>query len=285
MISQRRMIIALCCLFPTMLWSQEPAMEKEQLQQAREQVRIAREQIKKHRHEIDRQRDELMHQVEELNLGELESMQLRIESELQALQPLVDSVASIELPQALEALDDFNFAFDFDYDVVVDLDMVDVPDVPDCVDDVPDFPARPPQPPLPLGDLDRQEIEATIAVELTDQRRFDDLSDDDRTRVEAIRCLGNMTADQALPALTKILKDSTNPAFRYEAVFQLRRFIDSSESISLLIDVAKNDTNVHVRKLAIHILGNSDDDKAIQALHEIVNINHRAEPTADRNSK
>ncbi len=98
---------------------------------------------------------------------------------------------------------------------------------------------------------------------------FDDLSEDEEIKVSAIRSLGKQESDKAVPALKNVLKKESVPAFRYEAVRQLRKFVDKAGVLKTLAKVAKSDKNVDVRKKAIYVLGRSDDPKAVEILKEI----------------
>ena len=98
---------------------------------------------------------------------------------------------------------------------------------------------------------------------------FDDLSEDEEIKVSAIRSMGRQDAEKAVPALKKVIAVEFNPAYRYEAVRQLRRFLDEKGVLKVLAETAKNDENVDVRKRAIYVLGKSDSPKAVEILEEI----------------
>ncbi|MBC8184114.1 HEAT repeat domain-containing protein [candidate division KSB1 bacterium] len=98
---------------------------------------------------------------------------------------------------------------------------------------------------------------------------FDDLSEDEEVKVSAIRSMGRQEAEKAVPALKRTIEKELNPAYRYEAVRQLRKFVDENTVLETLAKVAKSDKNVEVRKKAIHVLGKSEDPKAVKILKEI----------------
>ncbi|HEX9975185.1 MAG TPA: HEAT repeat domain-containing protein, partial [bacterium] len=63
--------------------------------------------------------------------------------------------------------------------------------------------------------------------------------------------------------------EESNPALRYEAVRQLRRFLDDKRVVPILGEVAQYDKNVDVRKRAILLLGKSGDKRAVKILKEL----------------
>ena len=99
---------------------------------------------------------------------------------------------------------------------------------------------------------------------------FENLSKDEEKKISAVRSMGRQESEKALPALKKILTEESSPAVRYEAVRQLRRFIDEKGIINILARTAKTDQNVEVRKQAIYVLGKSEDPKAVKILKKIV---------------
>ena len=98
---------------------------------------------------------------------------------------------------------------------------------------------------------------------------FEDLNEKDQLKVAAIRSLSHQNADKAIPAIQKVLDEETNPALRYEAVRNLRRFLDDKRVVPILGKVAKNDNNIDVRKKAIYLLGKSGDPRAVKILEEL----------------
>jgi len=98
---------------------------------------------------------------------------------------------------------------------------------------------------------------------------FDDLSENEEVKVSAIRSMGQQETEKAVPALKRTIAKESNPAYRYEAVRQLRKFVDENGVLETLAKVAKTDKNVDVRKKAIHVLGKSEDPKAVKILKEL----------------
>ncbi len=101
-------------------------------------------------------------------------------------------------------------------------------------------------------------------------RLFDDLSEDEELRLQALRSFARQPADVAIPALEKSLRNDKSPAVRYRAVSYLRKFLDEDDRIvPLLSEVIRRDENIKVRKKAIRILGESKDPRAVEILMEI----------------
>ena len=102
-------------------------------------------------------------------------------------------------------------------------------------------------------------------------RLFDDLSEDEELRLQALRSVARQPADVAIPALEKSLRNDKSPAVRYRAVSYLRKFLDEDDRIvPLLSEVIRRDENIKVRKKAIRILGESKDPRTVEILMEIV---------------
>jgi hypothetical protein len=98
---------------------------------------------------------------------------------------------------------------------------------------------------------------------------FENLSEDEEIKVSAIRSMGRQEKEKAIPALKRTIAKESNPAYRYEAVRQLRKFVDEKQVLETLAKVAKSDKNVDVRKKAIHVMGKSENPKAVKILKEI----------------
>lgn len=106
---------------------------------------------------------------------------------------------------------------------------------------------------------------------------FDDLSEDEALRLQALRSLvraegvpEGKEAATIVPALEKILQEDPSPAVRYQAVQYLARFLNQDERVvPLLGRVIREDSNLRVRKKAIRILGQSKDPRAVEILQEI----------------
>ncbi len=97
----------------------------------------------------------------------------------------------------------------------------------------------------------------------------EDLSEQDQLKIAALQSIGRQYEDKAIPALEKVIKEESNPALRFEAVRQLRRFLDDKRVVPILGKVAKDDKNVDVRKKAILLLGKSGDKRAVKILEEL----------------
>lgn len=101
-------------------------------------------------------------------------------------------------------------------------------------------------------------------------RLFDDLSEDEELRLQALRSVARQSADVAIPALEKALRKDKSPAVRYQALRYLSRFLDEDDRIvPLLGEVIRHDENISVRKKAIRTLGKSKDPRAVEILMEI----------------
>ena len=98
---------------------------------------------------------------------------------------------------------------------------------------------------------------------------FDNLSENEEIKLSAIRSMGRQDAKKSVPTLTKMIEKESNPAYRYEAVSQLRKFVEKKGVLETLAKAAKNDRNVDVRKKAIYVLGRSEDPRAVEILKEI----------------
>ena len=98
---------------------------------------------------------------------------------------------------------------------------------------------------------------------------FENMSEDEEIKVSAIRSMGRQEADKAIPALKRTIEKESNPAYRYEAVRQMRKFVDEKGVLETLAKEAKSDKNVDVRKKAIHVMGKSENPKAVIILKEI----------------
>ncbi|MBN2091185.1 HEAT repeat domain-containing protein, partial [candidate division KSB1 bacterium] len=96
-------------------------------------------------------------------------------------------IPEICIPEIEFEFDHFNFDLDFDYDF-------------DC-----------------------QEFHHDI---WHDNGLFDDLTEKEEIKISAIRSMGKQQAEKAIPALNKILENESSPVLRYEAVRQLRKFVD-----------------------------------------------------------
>jgi hypothetical protein len=98
---------------------------------------------------------------------------------------------------------------------------------------------------------------------------FENMSEDEEIKVSAIRSMGRQEKEKAIPALTRTIEKESNPAYRFEAVRKMRKFVDEKGVLETLAKVAKSDKNVDVRKKAIHVMGKSENPKAVIILKEI----------------
>ena len=153
---------------------------------------------------------------------------------------------------------------------------IDIPEIPDIHIDIPEIH-------VPEMDLDFNHLDFDFDFDFDhdfafgefhqhhwdNTALFENLSEDEEIKVSAIRSMGRQDAEKAVPALIKIIEKDSNPAYRYEAVQRLRRFVDKKGVLETLANVAKNDKNVDVRKKAIYVLGKSENPKAVEVLKEI----------------
>lgn len=98
---------------------------------------------------------------------------------------------------------------------------------------------------------------------------FENLSEGDQLKIAALQSISRQNAKKAIPAIQNVIKNESNPALRYEAVRQLRRFLDDERVVPILGKVAKDDKNIDVRKKAIFLLGKSGDKRALKILEEL----------------
>ena len=136
----------------------------------------------------------------------------------------------------------------------------------------------PPIPPIPPIDLDFIEPMLThldfpmyVDFEYGDFRfsENDELTEKEELQLATIKSISRKNERKALSAIEKQLSSSDNPAMRYYLV-KLASRLDDEDVVPLLIDVAKHDKDIEVRKAAIRCLGRTDDERAVAALQEIV---------------
>ncbi|MBN2009343.1 HEAT repeat domain-containing protein [candidate division KSB1 bacterium] len=277
------------CLLPVFVWAQQADSDSVKFERHRNETErrqreaeryedeavhrkreaeLKRQEMHQYEREMERAKRDMLdmkYELDDLDYEEIEMAHEEIARKMEKLQPMIDSVVAVELARLPEVMDDFEFEF---Y----------MPEIPAIDVEVPPVPPLPPLAPMPHIRIDHDmvfdagENPWDFHYHIGGVQKFRDLNDDERTRVQAIRCLGKMEADQAIPAITKIMKNDDNPAFRYEAVRQLRYFLERADVVSLLVDTAKNDTNVHVRKMAVDLLGKADSDQARNALHQMIDL-------------
>jgi hypothetical protein len=169
----------------------------------------------------------------EQSMKELEfSMQHLEHIEIPDIQIPHIYIPPIHIPEIDLNFDQFDFDFDFDFDI--DEGFIHYEE----------------------GDCDHSDL-------------FEDLSEQDQLKIAALQSISRQDEDKAIPALEKVIKEETNPALRYEALRQLRRFLDDKRVVPILGEVAKYDKNVDVRKRAILLLGKSGDKRAVKILREL----------------
>ncbi len=144
---------------------------------------------------------------------------------------------------------------------------VEIPLIPDIHVDIPPIDFDMPEIVMPEFDLDGFEFEYHGAS----TSMYRDLSDNEQLKISALRSMKRKPAEEVLPVVEKIFRDSKSPAVRYEAINLLRYHLDAEKTIELLGQVAKSDKNVYVRKKAVRILGRSRDTQAVKILEEIAN--------------
>lgn len=142
-----------------------------------------------------------------------------------------------------------------------------IPPIPDIHVDIPPIDFDMPEIVMPDFDFDGFEFEYHGAS----ASMYRDLSDNEQLKISALRSMKRKPAEEVLPVVEKILRDSESPAVRYEAISLLRYHLDDEKTIELLGKVAKSDKNVDVRKKAVRILGRSRDTRAVKILEEIAN--------------
>ena len=90
-----------------------------------------------------------------------------------------------------------------------------------------------------------------------------------QVREKAIFWLGQLAGKKALETLTDIVFDEEKTELQEKAVFALSQ-LDNGEGIPKLIKAAKEHPNPQIRKKAIFWLGESGDQRALEALIEMV---------------
>lgn len=90
-------------------------------------------------------------------------------------------------------------------------------------------------------------------------------------RAEALQALAQIDLQAAMPAVKKVLarRDECTVELRRRALYLLARQPDDP-SISLMLDVAKNDTDPDIRREAMTWLGRAAGDRAVPMLEDIL---------------
>jgi len=180
---------------------------------------------------------------------------------------LESSLRELEVSMhALEGFDLPDLAFH-----IQDLSNIEIPEIsiPPLEIEIPPFAVEiPPMPQIETPEI----IVGNLAVDcdVAAHRVFQNLSDEDHVRLQALRTLACQGADQAITAYQQVQKQKASPAMRYEAVRQLGHFLDDERILTLVADAAKTDKNLQVRKKAIALLGKSRDPRSTKILEEIL---------------
>jgi tetratricopeptide (TPR) repeat protein len=123
-----------------------------------------------------------------------------------------------------------------------------------------------------LRDADRSMREASRDLARSSRRSSSDCEeDDDDVKVIALNALLQMDADRALPLLKKVMasREKCSEVLRKKAVFLIAQKQRAPEAADLLVEAAKNDPDVDVRKEALFWLSRVNGDKAIELLRDV----------------
>lgn len=90
-------------------------------------------------------------------------------------------------------------------------------------------------------------------------------------RIEALNALMQMNRDQALPVLKRVLdrRDRCSEILRRKAVFIVSQ-IRSEEAAEILVGVVRNDPDRQTRSEAVYWLSQTNSDRAVEVLEEIL---------------
>ena len=196
------------------------------------------------------------HQLHSIEIPEMHLDLNGLEESMVHLQHSLSHLEHIEIP-----------------DIHVDIPEIDIdiPKIPDIHVDIP---------PIHIPHIEMDHFDFDFALDFYEgtfihfdqwdhSDLFENLSEDEEIKLSAIRSMGKQESEKAIPALKKVLNKGSTPAFRYEAVRQLRKFLDEDGVLETLAKVAQSDKNVEVRKKAIYVLGRCKDPKAVEILKEI----------------
>lgn len=93
---------------------------------------------------------------------------------------------------------------------------------------------------------------------------------DEDIRENAVFWLGQKASEESVRALKGILQSPTEEdKLKEQAVFAVSQLPDG-QAVPMLLDIAKNNKNAHVRKKAIFWLGQSGDPAALKFIEEIL---------------
>lgn len=235
-------LFVLASFFCSLLFAQQVIDKK-----LEEKLKIVEEKLREHEH-----------QLSSIELPELNFEMQQLEVSMQTLQHSLSRLDHIEIPE---------------------IDVY-IPEIPEIYVEIPDMPDIPPinidipEIHVPEINFGYNDVEINFGEFYSDNSWvqfdvFEKLTEDEEIKLSAIRSVGKQRADQAVPVLNKVLEKENQSAFRYEAVRQLRKFLNEEGVLETLAKVAREDENIEVRKKAIYILGKSDDPKAEKYLKEI----------------
>jgi len=124
-----------------------------------------------------------------------------------------------------------------------------------------------------LRDADRAMRDASrnVARSARGRQQSDCEADDDDVKVIALNALLQMDADRALPLLKKVMasREKCSEVLRKKAVFLIAQKQRAPEAADMLVDAAKNDPDIDVRKEALFWLSRVNGDKAIELLRDV----------------
>ena len=211
----------------------------------------------------------LQDQVQRLQSIEVPEIQIDLNVLNESMLELQHSLAQLEQIEIPE--------IDIELPEIPEIELPDIPEIDIALPEIPEIEIDLPEIDFPEIDLDFSSFDFEIDVESSEFELdfflltpiINDLSEDEEIKITAICSLGRQEAERAVPVLIKIIEAETNPALRYEAVRQLRKFSDENAVLETLAKTAQKDGNVEVRKQAIYVLGKSKNPKAAEILSEI----------------
>lgn len=96
---------------------------------------------------------------------------------------------------------------------------------------------------------------------------------EDDVRTSALNALLHMDSEMALPIVKQVLanKDACNAPLRRRAMFIVSQMNNSSEKEDILLDIARTDTDLEVRKNAVFWLSQVNTERAVNAIEQVLN--------------
>ena len=231
-------ILVLCSALCLTAYSSATAQEKSTKKKKKSKHIVIHSDEPIHIHELE----DLTHL--DIELGSLGECMHDLDIEMGHLSHELKNLSHLEhlefmhIPEIHIDMQDFDFDFDFDFNFDFDFDF-----------DSDNF---------------------TFEYEDFSDSEFKDISDKDAIRIRALHSLSHKNEDKAIPVIKKTINKNSNPAVRYHAVRCLRSFLDNKQILPILEDVAKNDKNIKVRKMAIYLLGKDGSPKAVDILNDLV---------------